>query len=678
MMILSALLMLEAMPQLETFQAPGFEMPVVGVWYAPGEAKSALPLGALGTGFVDFTSSATFGANTCENNWLNPRPSANGCGIEISVGERTLRLFPDAEPSKSIRFWGHFPMADVSFGDAFGPVDVRLRAFAPLIPHDYERSEVPAALFHVALTNHGSSEAPASVALQWQASLAQSAEGNVEGAFGWKRDVLRRGETWSVPVTLLFAANRQGLKDVMPLVSLDNPALEGTPAPEGTAYQFDGVKDFLLDAFCGFNWETHRRHSLSFKGAGNIGQLLWQTSYGGGKAGRGLNGPFGFQGDRLPATTQDGALSIDVRPVSAAARNAVGLVFLIKNVGGSDVQDLRLGFALNADLGGPGRAEKQRAEFVPGLCRGADTGDRCHGIVFEDPGLDYVLALVARPDDFCVSTWPQAHQAMQNGQLLAATSKLPVSHGAELAQSIQLDVPAGSYALGADPSTGWMIRCSAPEDGIVRVNAAGRMLAAGETTDFFLALAWCFPSWVSSDGQSLRHRYASAFKDAGAVLNSVLPHAKEIEDRIIARQAPIYASKAPALLKDAVINGLYILARNSWWLDDGRYFQSESFTGCPITETFVCRYYGSFPLALLWPECERATMRAVAKAQSESGEIPFGFGSPLGSRSPMFHCQHPIVSSKSSCSPGATTRSGKTTRTLRKCIPSSSAPCALR
>jgi non-lysosomal glucosylceramidase len=39
-------------------------------------------------------------------------------------------------------------------------------------------------------------------------------------------------------------------------------------------------------------------------------------------------------------------------------------------------------------------------------------------------------------------------------------------------------------------------------------------------------------------------------------------------------------------------------------------------------------------------------MRAVAAAQAPSGEIPFGFGSPLGSRSPMFQIQHPIVSSE--------------------------------
>lgn len=393
MMLLSALLFLEAAPHLLTIQAPGYATPVSGVWYAPEEAKSAMPLGALGTGFVELTSSGAFGNMTCENNWTKPVPCAPKSGIELRVKNKTVRLFPKEEPCASLRLWGHFPMADLSFTDMFKPVEVRLRAFAPLVPKDYELSAQPLALFHLTVYNRLHENTDVSIALQWQVDTQKEAA--------------------SVPF-------------------------------------FNGIR---------------------------------------------------------------------------------------------------------------------------------------------------------------------------------------------------LDLPEGSYAVAAEGDARWKILNDAPEKDIIRTEALCS-LASGETADVILALAWHFPTWTSSDGEMLKHRYATSAKDAQAVVEAVLPKAKDIESRIVAWQSAIYASQTPDLLKDAVINSLYILARNSWWMDDGRFLQSESFTGCPITETFVCRYYGSFPLAMFWPECERATMRTIAKAQAESGEIPFGFGTPMGSRSPMFHVQHPIVSSE--------------------------------
>ncbi len=391
MWILSALLFVQAAPQLTAIQAPGYKTPVPGVWYTAGEAMSAMPLGALGAGFIELSSAGTFGNVACENNWTKPVPCLPESGLEVRVGKKTVRLFPKEEPCSSIRFWGHFPMADLDFRDTFKPVDVLVRAFAPLLPNDYDLSSMPAALFHVTVYNRGHTSVDASICLQWQAN----------------------------------------------------------------------------------------------------GEKAWAV--------------------------------------------------------------------------------------------------------------------------------------------------IPFFNG------IQLGGTEGSYAISAQGDARWKVLTDAPADNLLRTDATCTIMP-GETVEITLALAWHFPTWKSSDDEILKHRYAATLKDAQAAAETVLPRARDIEERIIQWQSSIYASPVPDLLKDAVINGLYILARNSWWLDDGRFFQSESFTGCPITETFVCRYYGSFPLAVFWPDCERATMRTIAKAQADSGEIPFGFGSPMGSRSPMFHVQHPIVS----------------------------------
>ena len=395
-----------AAPHFETFNAPGYSAPVCGAWYKPGEAASAMPLGGLGTGFIDFSSAASFGDNTIENNWLKPRPTSLSSYLSVNVAGQNIDLPPNAESPQALRFWGHYPAADVDFGDPFKNVRVHLRAFAPVIPHDSETSGLPVALFRFRVTNEGKEDTPVEVGIQWENSPAAS--------------------------------------------------LEATGDEQG----------------------------------------------------------------------------------------------------------------------------RQIADSVVSISDGMQTISP-HGSV--------AIAARADADDWTV-------QAVRTqGTLTKATAK--------------------------------------------------KTLAPGESSIVTLALAWNFPEWISSDGERLRHYYAK-HADAGAVMAAALPKAKQLEERVIAWQEKVYSSNVPGLLKDAAINSLYILPRNSWWIDDGRFFQSESFTGCPITETFVCRFNGSFPLALMWPDLEKATMQAVAAAQADTGEIPFGFGSPAGSRSPYFHVQHPIVSSE--------------------------------
>ena len=635
MCVLPVLLLVTSVPELAAFEAPGYVSPVAGVWYGPGEAKSALPLGGLGTGFVDFTSAATFGENTTENTWLHPAPSAENAGLEVRVGEKTLELFPGTKDlPEAMRYWGHYPAADVDFGDVFGKTRVYLRAFAPVIPHDAVLSNTPAALFHFTVANHGADEAPVTLALQWAGNPVggTNARGNVEGALGWRRDVLPPGAAWTVSPMLVFGKTPRQLRSAAS--PEDAAQLEGSVCPEGYAYASGGITDFFLDAFGGFNWETHRRESTVYEGAPNIGQLFWQLRYGAQKAGRMFEGPFGLSGDALPALTQDGALEVKLQ-VRGTAKDGVALAFTVTNVSKEPVRDLHFGIAVNVDLGGPKHAENQRAAFD------AELG----GILFEAKGVAHAAALVGDADEQLVSTWPLAHQALERGELLPVDAP-PEQQGAEpLENGVLLRRRAGTYAVGAAPAQGWALEHRSAGPGVIR-SQASRLLAPGDRAEVVLGLAWHFPRWTSTDGEDLRHRYAAAYDDAGAVLAKTLPQAPEIEARILDWQSRIYGSSVPEALQDAVINGLYILPRNAWWLDDGRFFQSESFTGCAITETFVCRFNGSFPLALLWPEAERATMRTVAAAQAESGEIPFGFGRAQSSRSPYYQCQHPIVSSE--------------------------------
>lgn len=397
MLILSCLLM-HAQPQITAFAAPGYPIPASGVWYDCGGAAEGVPLGALGTGFLELTSAGVPGMNTLENNWLSPAPVAPRSGFLLRIGGEELPLFAAHPPRNGLRFWGHYPCADVDLSPSFTEFRVQLRAYAPLVPHDYKASEMPVVYFRFIIENTG----------------------------------------------LL---------------------------PKEAAIRFD--------------WD-------------------------------------------------------------------------------------------------PMQDETRRVRFFAGEDR-------------------------------------------------------PPQHG------IACEVAGGSYAIGA-AGEGWTLQHSHEET--LMSSAALKMLQAGESAEVLFALAWHFPEWESSDGERLRHRYAAAYPDAGRVLDAALPQGNAIEAAIARWQGAVYAAPIPPMLQDALINGLYILGRNSWWMDDGRFFLSESFTGCPITETFVCRFNGSFPLALLWPECEKAAMREFTRTQAESGQIAFGFGTPMGTKTPMMDLQIPIVSTE--------------------------------
>lgn len=635
-MLYLAVFFLHAAPDFQTFDAPGYSTPVSGVWYEAGEASSPIPLGALGTGFVEWGSDGRFGASTAENSWLHPTMVGTRSGLEFLVGRRQVDLRGNSEsPVDGMRFWGHFPAADLVLGDAVAPAELRVRAFAPLIPHDYAHSQMPAILFHVAATNRGTEPLRLDLRLHWDLSAVapDRSEGNVEAAIGWRKELLPPGEAWVVAPILVFADSVNALSGAAATAHRSGTPLQQTSVNGVSAYTHDGIRDFYLDAVGGFSWEVYKHESSVFRDAPTIGQLLWQLQYEGGRAGRGPNRPYGIRAESSSLITEDGKLSVDVS-VEAAGDNALAVVYTFVNLSPETLRDLSMSFAANVDIGGPGKENQGKAQWDPAL----------RGVRFESDASSTTVALVGNPDEYLVSTWPLAHEALDHRALVAANATPSPQDETATPSGRMGATRGGTYAVGASGG-GWTIEPDNAADGVLTA-VARRDLQPGESSDLYFALAWHFPTWQSSDGEALRHRYAKDFADAGAVMEKALQDAGIIEQSIAAWQSKVYAANAPAALKDAVINSLYVLARNTWWMDDGRFFQSESFTGCPITETLVCRFNGSFPLALLFPECERATMREFARTQAESGQIAFGFGSPAGTQTPMMHLQIPIVSSE--------------------------------
>ena len=169
-----------------------------------------------------------------------------------------------------------------------------------------------------------------------------------------------------------------------------------------------------------------------------------------------------------------------------------------------------------------------------------------------------------------------------------------------------------------------------------------------------LAVGWHAPSWRDSGNEAHVNRYSQRFRDAGEAADSILRNGDSLFRRTLAWQNEIYRSSLPGWLQDALVQGLYSLAKNSvwiartrkdeWWGEDGWFTHSESHTGCPIVETMVCRVHGHLPLLFFFPELEATTLEAFRHFQIADGEIPFCFGMPTSMRDPRYHCQHPLNS----------------------------------
>ena len=176
----------------------------------------------------------------------------------------------------------------------------------------------------------------------------------------------------------------------------------------------------------------------------------------------------------------------------------------------------------------------------------------------------------------------------------------------------------------------------------------------GETGVFKFVLVWFYPYFKDTSGEPHQHNYSFRFRDWREVAKYAQDNFDSLLEKSLAWQEEIYSSEYPAWLKDALVNGLYSLAKNTLWVkssrpdnwypDMGFFSHSESFTGCPISETMVCRIHGHFPILLFFPELEYSTLLGFKHFQLNNGEIPFCFGTGNSLRAPLFQCQHPLNS----------------------------------
>lgn len=137
------------------FEADGFGKPVCGIVYRAGESTCGLPLGGIGTGCMDLDTDGTFGRSSVFNSFTPPRVLGLPF-LLLAAGGRVWTLstkaLPGAEAARGIRYWGHYPVADLEF-DLDGPLSAGLRAWSPFVPGDSAVSNTPGIVLEVRLRN---------------------------------------------------------------------------------------------------------------------------------------------------------------------------------------------------------------------------------------------------------------------------------------------------------------------------------------------------------------------------------------------------------------------------------------------------------------------------------------------------------------------------------------------
>jgi len=126
------------------------------------QVPSGVPLGGIGAGKVELTSTGIFTALTTNNNQDCPIYRLPGCYFAASVQnsngivtrllqtEQVDQLF---QPVQSIDADMAFPEVNLAYSDSQLPVDIKLHAFSSHIPQDIELSQLPCAFFRFTLSN---------------------------------------------------------------------------------------------------------------------------------------------------------------------------------------------------------------------------------------------------------------------------------------------------------------------------------------------------------------------------------------------------------------------------------------------------------------------------------------------------------------------------------------------
>ncbi|MEM1569274.1 MAG: GH116 family glycosyl hydrolase [Candidatus Bathyarchaeia archaeon] len=141
------------------------------------------------------------------------------------------------------------------------------------------------------------------------------------------------------------------------------------------------------------------------------------------------------------------------------------------------------------------------------------------------------------------------------------------------------------------------------------------VLKPGEARDIVFILSWFFPNHIDTRGNLIGHMYENWFKDALEVDTYVVENLKTLKEMTECFHKTLYDTSLDYWVVDAVSAQLTTMVKSSFYTKDGTFAIWEGGPGCCGLETLDVTFYGSIPIALIFPELEKVQLKLTAKFQ---------------------------------------------------------------
>lgn len=150
--------------------------------------------------------------------------------------------------------------------------------------------------------------------------------------------------------------------------------------------------------------------------------------------------------------------------------------------------------------------------------------------------------------------------------------------------------------------------------------AAKAQLKAKSSVTITFVLSWYFPNFAEG------HMYETLFRNVSDAANYAVEKYSVLHSQTKEWLKSLNSCDMEGWLKDGLVNNLYPLVSGSIWTKRGRFGLFEAPQVVPLCGTLDVRFYGSLPLALLFPQLELREMLQFAEAQRPQGYIPHDLG----------------------------------------------------